>query len=87
MKITLPLSFLLCLPGMAKADKSTPNAKFLRSFQGEAVDIKAKAEHRQLGSKSNKFSESGQYPQQRRKAKAGKVGKPTQQPTPSTTKR
>eukprot|EP00984_Skeletonema_dohrnii_P038372 scaffold41524_cov150-Skeletonema_dohrnii-CCMP3373.AAC.1 len=40
MKITLPLSFLLCLPAMAMADESSSNAKLRQALQDRVVDAK-----------------------------------------------
>ena len=41
MKITLPLSFLLCLPAMAMADERSFNAKLRRALQDQVVSAEA----------------------------------------------
>ena len=59
MKITLPLSFLLCLPAMTMADESSSNAN---------------AELRRAGQRQfSKFDEDGKTNRRRRVAKAGKT--------------
>ena len=58
MKLSLPLSFLLCLPAMAIADENSPGAALHRALQDQAVHAEAEPGQRQLGSKSSKSSKS-----------------------------
>eukprot|EP00984_Skeletonema_dohrnii_P033810 scaffold31634_cov80-Skeletonema_dohrnii-CCMP3373.AAC.4 len=71
MKITLPLSFLLCLPAMAMAKQSPPGALLLRgSQQGQqAVDVDAEAEA-EAGQRS--LTKSGKTPSSKKKSKKKK---------------
>eukprot|EP00984_Skeletonema_dohrnii_P032388 scaffold26494_cov117-Skeletonema_dohrnii-CCMP3373.AAC.1 len=53
MKLSHPLSFLLCLPAMAKADEGSPDDALLRALQDQPAN--PETEHRQLsGGKSGK---------------------------------
>eukprot|EP00984_Skeletonema_dohrnii_P006963 scaffold2481_cov83-Skeletonema_dohrnii-CCMP3373.AAC.7 len=64
MKITLPLSFLLCLPAMAMATDNAPDADavLLRAVDTEAGQ-----------SKLSKFDEDGKTNRRRRAAKSAKA--------------